>query len=458
MSIAQKDIELQTAQAIMTEPELAQILIIARSQALLDTLSREMASDANVQGHTVCAEFPEVVRSDGQNWDLLNFVVFELGCDMDADLEAVRRLHGRTGGTLPCIAVSPTPVADPLKAEYLAAGVAEVLVLSAPASGIGAEAPASDSAPASVPDSGPVSGPEPVAAKAEAPSEPAAITAEPAEPHCAPDPDAATAPQSADVVEDVAEDAPAAGGDVTVVLRARGGAGATTVAVNLAMDLASGAAAGSVALVDLDLQNGSVGLALDLAESTEATALIRAGSLPTGAFLDRAMVRHSSGVDVLTAPDVFAPLSAMTPAMVSHLIAALKARYDHIVLDLPQAVLDWTSPILAEASRALIVSDMSVPSVKRVRRLIDLISEEHMTLPIRTVINFEKRPLFPSQVHKEAAHLIGRTLDHWIPNEPRAARRAVDMGVPMRVGAKRSGAAKAISALRKSLFTEVKKG
>ncbi len=409
MSFAHKYSDHEMAQAVTAASGMTQVMIIAQSQALLDALSREMASDANVLGQTLCADFIHVVNSNGQNWDLIDFVIFEVSHDMDADLNAVRKLRGAHGDTLRCVAVSSNPITDAAKAHYISAGVAEVTVLNATR----AEA-------AAAPETEPF-----------------------------PDPQEIAAP--------IAEGTPDAGGDVTVLLRARGGAGATTVAVNLAMDLAVAAEPGRIALIDLDLQNGSIGLALDLPDSAEMTALIKVQTPQMASFLDRAMMRHSSGVDVLTAPDIFAPLSAMKPDMVTSLVRELKARYDHVFIDLSQAVVDWTSPVLAEATRALIVSDMSVPSIIRVRRLIDLISEEHMTLPIRTVINFEKRPKMPSQAHKEAARLIGRPLEHWIPTDRRAARRAVDMGVPMRLGAKRSGASKAISALGKSLFTQPKK-
>ncbi|WP_417208461.1 AAA family ATPase [Antarctobacter sp.] len=410
MSIAQIEIEHQVAQAAVPEVGQAQILIIARSTALLTDLSSKMASDSNVQGHTVCADFVDVVTSGGQNWDLLDFVVFEIGNDPEAELNALRKLKCANPERLRFVAVSTSPVCDDAKNRYVDAGVAEVLELKAAAP---------------TPDMTTTSDPTPT------PSE-----------------EGASLPNSARDGD----------GDVTVVLRARGGAGATTVAVNLAIDLAARGQPGKVALVDLDLQNGSIGLALDLPDSSEATAFIRAGKPAEPDYVTRAMQRHKSGVDVLTAPDILAPLSAMSSEMVSTLIQALKARYDHVILDLPQAVLDWTDAVLDEAARALIVTDMTVPSVRRTRRLMDLIGEDHMTLPIRTVINFEKRPLVPSQAHKEAAHLIGRTLDHWIPDDPRAARRAIDMGVPMRLGAKRSRASKAISALTQSVFVKSKKG
>lgn len=244
------------------------------------------------------------------------------------------------------------------------------------------------------------------------------------------------------------------GGQVVVVLRARGGAGATTLAINLAVEQAATA---STALVDLDIQNGAVALALDLPDSVEASALVKGLTAPDAAFLDRAMQRHASGVDVLTAPDVFAPLSAITPALVAHLIDTLRARYDHVVIDMPQAVVEWISPVLERTSRVVLVSDMTLPALKRSKRLLDLISDEHMTLPVQIVINFEKRPMFQTALHKEAARLVGKPLDHWIPADATAARRASDMGVPLMVGAKRAPISKAIALLAAAVFKPVPK-
>ena len=241
------------------------------------------------------------------------------------------------------------------------------------------------------------------------------------------------------------------------MLRARGGAGATTVAVNLAVGLASGKHAAKTALVDLDLQNGSVGLCLDLPESAAMTDFVKGDVRADATFVDTAMQTHASGLDVLTAPDVFAPLTAVSADDIAALIDMLKSRYDHIVLDMPQAVIDWLEPALARADRVLVVTDMSVPSIKRTRRLIDLITEEHMTLPIETVVNFEKRPRFPTQAHKEASRLIGRPLAHWVPDDPRVARRATDMGVPLQIGSKRSAAARAIALLAGSIAASKRK-
>ena len=117
--------------------------------------------------------------------------------------------------------------------------------------------------------------------------------------------------------------------------------------------------------------------------------------------------------------------------------------------------MEWIAPILSAASRLLIVTDTSVPSIKQTRRLVDLVGEENMTLPVRIVVNRERKPVFASAAHKEASRLLGRPLAHWIPSDPRAARRAEDMGQPMALISRRSAASRAIGALAEPIRTAV---
>lgn len=109
---------------------------------------------------------------------------------------------------------------------------------------------------------------------------------------------------------------PAPRGRIVAVAQARGGVGATTIAVNLAHELAgrSGflkkAAPRPVALVDLDLQFGSVGTLLDLEDQDALHQMALEGVLPDKAFLDRVMPRTENGLAVLAAPSKFMPLDA----------------------------------------------------------------------------------------------------------------------------------------------------
>ncbi|WP_372836913.1 AAA family ATPase [Puniceibacterium confluentis] len=469
-----------------------QVLILAPDAAFGAMMGASMASDPLVEAHLMVGTLAEAVADNDRDWAACDFVVFHTRVDDDADLEAVRALLARPEVRLHCIAMTDAPVSDAQRATLFEAGVQEVLPAPVrPALSLGdfKVTPAASAAPVdavqdALPATAPASDEMPTSRRGAAGSEPpraarfhlslpaselgltddAAPAPEPALPLPTPDRDVSADPLPAKG----GNPAPApkaspptalapvlrpGSGRITAVLRARGGSGASTLAVNLAADLArQGSGGPRVALVDLDIQNGSVAILMDLPDSAEVSKLLSIGAMPDDAFLDRAMTRHASGVDVLAAPDVFAPLSAVTPAMMTALVGLLQQRYDQIVFDMPQAMMDWIEPVLDHAATALLVTDTSVPAIKRTRRLIDILGEEHMTLSVQVVVNREKRPLFLSPAQKEAARLLGRDLAHWIPEDAATARKALDSGVPLLMGARRSRTAKAIQSLGKTLF------
>jgi pilus assembly protein CpaE len=66
----------------------------------------------------------------------------------------------------------------------------------------------------------------------------------------------------------------------------------------------------------------------------------------------------------------------------------------------------------------------------------------------------EQKPLIRSSHHVEASKLLERPFRHWIPFDPRAARKAADRGTPLSaVGS--SPLSKSISALGRDTLAEL---
>ena len=239
---------------------------------------------------------------------------------------------------------------------------------------------------------------------------------------------------------------------IIAVSQARGGVGATTVAVNLAHSLLGShgmfkkSPTHRVALIDLDLQFGNANVFLDLEDNGGMFQIIEGTEDPDVAFMQGAMVSHASGLDVLCAPSSVAPFSSLTPEKISAMLDALRHEYDYIVIDMPRALVDWVGPVLKRTAQMLIVSDTSVPCVRHARRLIDFYREDHVGLLINVVINHEDRPFVKSAHHKEAEKVLDTKLGHWLPDNAKAARKAVDLGQPVVVY---SGSANLSKALRK---------
>lgn len=248
-------------------------------------------------------------------------------------------------------------------------------------------------------------------------------------------------------------DAPGRRGTVIAVAGARGGLGATTIAVNLAdmlLDphgLLRKTPSHTVALIDLDVQFGNAATYVDLEDRGALIELARASGPPDSSFLEYALQRHESGLRVLPAPIAAMPLEALDAIRVGVLIDTLRTSYDYVVIDLPHALVSWLEAVVERTDMLLMVTDTSVPSVRSARRMINLLTEENPALATEIVINRESKPLVQSHSHKLAAEALRLPLRHFIAADPNAARRAVDRGEVMATVAPNSSMTKSLRRL-----------
>ncbi|MGB8623334.1 MAG: P-loop NTPase, partial [Paracoccaceae bacterium] len=248
-------------------------------------------------------------------------------------------------------------------------------------------------------------------------------------------------------------------GQVIAVAQARGGIGATTVATNLACALVGRSTMfrkverKRVALLDFDLQFGNANVYLDLEDNQGFLDLMRAGEMPDSAFVGGILQRHSSGLDLLCAPKQLVPLTTVRAEVIAALLDLLCADHDYVVVDLPRAMVDWIEPVLQRAARLALVTDTSVPCIRQARRMVDFLREDFMGLPVDFIVNREKKPMIKSDHHREAEKVLQTKLTHWLPDNPRLARAAVDLGRPVVEMKPGSDLAKALTGLAVSVGT-----
>lgn len=245
-------------------------------------------------------------------------------------------------------------------------------------------------------------------------------------------------------------------GAVIAVCKARGGVGATTVAVNLAYLLQdiSGyrkrRARKSVALIDLDLQFGNANTLLDIEERGGLRNLLGVGDTPDSAFLQTAMQVHKSGLKVMCAPTPIAPLDALAPHVTAAMLHVLRAENDFVVVDMPAAMVEWIAPVVHQLDQLILVTDTSVPAVRNARRILDFYLEERMPLPFEVIASQERKPMVLGKQAREAHKVLETRIRHWLPAEPAAARRAADLGRPVVDLSPSCSLSKALRALARS--------
>lgn len=172
-------------------------------------------------------------------------------------------------------------------------------------------------------------------------------------------------------------------GSVLGIVKASGGVGATTLAVNIAGHFANPpqgkkeprATPLRVAVLDFDIQFGDAALALDIIPRKDLTEILRTPKRFDAHFLDGVVERHRSGVHLLSAPQSIVPLDAIDPAVACSIVDVAASRYDLVVLQLPAAWTDWTGALLRRAERLLLVSAATVRGVAGARRILDAAAE-----------------------------------------------------------------------------------
>jgi pilus assembly protein CpaE len=227
------------------------------------------------------------------------------------------------------------------------------------------------------------------------------------------------------------------------VLGPKGGTGKTVTSANLAVGLA--AAGKRVALVDLDLQFGDVGLALGMEPDTTIYDLVRsAGSLDADK-LDAYLTGHSSGVRVLLAPSRPDQASAVSAEFLRDLYRTLRSSHDFVVVDTPPGFTPEVITSIDSSSHVCMVGMLDSLSLKNTKlglETLELMGYEGDR--IRLLLNRADSRVGITSA--DVTTVLGRQPEILVPSD-REIPRAVNEGVPIILAKPDSEAARAFRRL-----------
>lgn len=217
-------------------------------------------------------------------------------------------------------------------------------------------------------------------------------------------------------------------GRLVALLKAGGGAGATSLGVQTAALLS--ARGGRVCFADLDLQYGAAGLYLDLPDALTVTECLQAGeALTETPFISR-LATHSSGLRLLGAPADITPLELLDERSAEFLIRSLRREMDLTLLDLPSDWTAWSHRLMHSADRIVLVCRLTVGSIQLAKRQLRmLVSQQLHTVPLTLVCNAAGGQQQQSLPVKAAERALGRAFDIVVPDEPRVMGEAINEGV-----------------------------
>ena len=239
---------------------------------------------------------------------------------------------------------------------------------------------------------------------------------------------------------------PAAGSaQLTAVFSAKGGAGTTAIAVNLAL-LMRARASERVLLVDLDLQFGQVATHLNLVPAFDLGGL--AADEVALREVDVAMsfvTAHDSGLLVLASPSSPEAQSRVTPEQVSAALAVLAPRFDRIVVDCGTRFDPVAMAVLEQADTHLVIVVPELAALKATSTLLTYLSE---TRALRARSIFVSNRIFPEELLRtsDVAELLQVKIAEEVPYTETHMIRAINEGSPIALS---RASAPAVTSLRR---------
>lgn len=166
---------------------------------------------------------------------------------------------------------------------------------------------------------------------------------------------------------------------VIAVIGARGGVGTTMVATNLAAVFAKDHQL-NTALVDLDAHYGAVALALDLEPGRGLRDAFEKPDRVDALFLERVMVKPFPMLSALAAEEPLTDSIQTQPNAGEMILAALKEKFQVVVLDVPRQMNPLTRYFLAQAEHTVIVAESQITSLRDSLRIRDFVVD-HLKRP-----------------------------------------------------------------------------
>jgi pilus assembly protein CpaE len=235
----------------------------------------------------------------------------------------------------------------------------------------------------------------------------------------------------------------AALGSLICVLGPKGGIGKTLTSVNLAAVLAS--AGRKVAIVDLDLQFGDVGLTLGLAPQRTIYDLVKSGGTLDGDKVEAYLARHASGLRVLMAPVRPDQAGAVTIEFLRDVYAALRATHDFVIVDTPPGFTPEVIASIDSSTSTVMVGMLDSLSLKNSKLGLETLALMGYDADrIRVVLN--RADTNVGVTPEDVTAVLGRAPDVLVPSH-RDVVRSVNEGAPVVLSRQKSDAAKAFTAL-----------
>ncbi len=220
------------------------------------------------------------------------------------------------------------------------------------------------------------------------------------------------------------------------VFSPKGGSGATTFAVNLAVAIHQLTRKRTL-IVDLDLELGETALLLGMEPRFSSVDLVRNYHRVDEGLLASYIERDKSGVELLSAPYQPADFQSVDGEKIGSILRFLKEQYDYVVIDAPKTLNPVTLNAFEASDQILLLSTADLQSLRNVTRSLPLLKGLAGSRPddwIRLVVN-RYNPDLPITVG-EVERTLGMKVYWALRNDYRPVMESINEGRPAVLGKK----------------------
>lgn len=228
-------------------------------------------------------------------------------------------------------------------------------------------------------------------------------------------------------------------GKLVSVIGSAGGVGCTTIAANLAVEL-SGLIGEDrkVALVDLDFRFGHAATLLDLHGQFTVADLCQTPEQLDPQMVQKALIKHESGVLVLRRPHSFAQAEMITAAHCANVLSTLQDMCAYVVVDGPTRHDPGGRSVLDAADFQFLVLQLLVTSVRNTDRMVQELAVQGF--------NTDRITFICNRLGRESGHLelsqvetiLNRRIAATIVDDWKAVSSSINIGRPLKAEYPRS--------------------
>src|SRR5262245_50692512 len=216
---------------------------------------------------------------------------------------------------------------------------------------------------------------------------------------------------------------------------AAGGGGNTTLANQTAFLLAQRHRNyQSTCRVDLNFQSGTLADYLDLTPGFKVATVANAPDRLDGQLRQVMLSRHETGLALLAPPRAPVECMPVDGSVVTKVLGVASEAFDNMIIDLPGAWQPWTDDILAGSDRVFIVTEFSVPALRKAHELLSALKGKlDKATPVKVIVNKYRRQLFGrgGLARRDVIELLHSDLGGFVPEDYGLVREAINRGRPL---------------------------